>query len=96
MDNSVLQLGAVAILFLIFIKDFFNWLKGRKNGNNHTPYGETHFIKMYEELKLMNENHLHSIENAINDGNREIVKAINDGNLRIIESLGEIKGNLRK
>lgn len=48
-----------------------------------------------QELQKMNSNHLTHIEDAINSGNRDIVKAINDGNLKMVEILGRIEGNIK-
>ena len=93
MNNEYLQLGTVAILFLISIKEFFFYLRSKKNGNGELTTADK---KVFDELKNMNDNHLHSIENAIIGGNREIVKAISDGNIRIVELLGEIRGNLNR
>mgnify|MGYP001614277618 CR=1 FL=1 len=51
---------------------------------------------MLKELRAMNENHLHALKDAINDGNNRIVEAINEGTIKQIELLGEIKGSLSK
>jgi len=87
--GDFLQLGAVAIIFLFAIREFFQWLKSRNNKNGWNR-------KMFEELKLLNQNHLNSIERAIYDGNDKVVEAINQGNQKIIELLGEIKGRISK
>lgn len=91
MTQDLLQLGAVAVIFLFAIKEFFAWLKQRKeNGNKSNAVMEA----MLTELRAMNENHLHSLKDAINTGNDRIVDAINSGNVKQIELLGEIKGKL--
>lgn len=93
------QLGALAIIFLFAIKEFFAWLKIRKNKNGVNK-------QILGALTQMNENHLNSICKAITEGNIELTKAINEGhsNTRkaitdmhkdLIEILGEIKGRLR-
>ena len=89
MPNEILQLGAVAIIFLFAIREFFAWLKSRNNKNGWDK-------KMFAELKLLNENHLNSIEKAIYEGNERMVDAINSGNQKIIETLGRIEGKLSK
>ena len=102
MQNEILQLGAVATIFLFFIREVFIYLKSRKDigsgqkGNDINQAGNDTSVLILEQLQLMNNNHLHSLEKTINDGNKEIVKEISDGNLKIIESLGEIKGKLSK
>ncbi len=90
-EEQILQLGAVAVLFAIAIREFFAYLKAKKNGEADKTNRE-----LLSELKLLNENHLNSIQKAITDGNRDIVEAVNNGNLRIVEKLGEICGRLDK
>lgn len=95
MTNDLLQLGAVAVIFLFSIKEFFAWLKQRKeNGNN----GKNNVVmeSMLKELRTMNENHLHALKDSINTGNDRIVDAINSNSIKQIELLGEIKGKLSK
>ncbi len=89
MPQDLLQLGAVAVIFLFAVKEFFSYLKSRKD-NGSKPVLED----MLKELRVMNENHLHSLKDAINDGNARIVEAINDGTVKQVELLGEIKGKL--
>ena len=105
LNENILQLGALAIIFLFAVKEFFSYLKSRNissatgvdgDGRNEGRKSDNFSHSILQELQLMNSNHLHSIEDAINVGNREIVKAINDGNLRTAELLGEIKGGLRR
>lgn len=93
MTDNLLQLGAVAVIFLFAIKEFFAWLKQRKeNGSKSNVVMEA----MLGELRTMNENHLHALKDAINTGNDRLVDAINNGNMKQIEILGEIKGKLSK
>jgi len=94
MTENLLQLGAVAVIFLFAVKEFFSYLKSRKEGNV-TP-NNVIMEDMLKELRDMNENHLRSLKDVINDGNVRIVKAINDGTIKQIELLGEIKGKLDK
>jgi len=90
MSTEILQLGAVAIIFLFAIKEFFAWLKARKNDNNGWDK------KVFQEIKLLNQNHLHSIEKSMGEDNDRIVNAITSGNQKIVQLLGEIKGKLSK
>ena len=88
MKPEIYQLGALGIIFLFAIKEFFGYLKSRKkNGNGG---------KLLEEVKLLNSNHLNSIEKAINDGNSNIVTAITNMHTEVAGELGEIKGKLDK
>ena len=94
-SESILQLGAVAVIFLFAVREFFGYLKSRKEApaasNGSGGYLNQAILK---ELQTMNTNHLHSLQEAINDGNNRIVDAINNGNIKQIELLGEIKGKL--
>ena len=93
MTDNLLQLGAVAVIFLFAIKEFFAWMKSRKEASSSNG-GNSIMESMLKELRTMNENHLHSLKDAINSGNDRLVDAINNGNLKQIELLGEIKGKL--
>jgi len=91
-EESLLQLGAMGIILLFTIRELFAYLKAKKqgeqNGNNEV------MESMLKELRTMNENHLHSLKDAINTGNDRIVEAINNGNLKQVELLGRIEGKL--
>ena len=89
-DDTLLQLGTVAILFLVSIREFFAYLKSRKNGNGNGS-GD-HGAHIFQELQKMNSNHLSHIQGAIEEGNRNLVKTIHDDNMLIIQLLGEIRG----
>lgn len=90
MEQNLLQLGGIAALFALMIRELFAYLKTKKNG---TGYVDAAILK---ELQTMNGNHLHSLENAINDGNYKVVEAINNGNMKMVELLGRIEGKLDK
>lgn len=68
-DTETLQLGTVAILFLLFIKEFFAYLKSKKSPNGTDK-------ELLKQVTLMNENHLNSICKEIKDGNQNVVNAI--------------------
>ncbi len=91
MNNQYLELGAVAILFIFAIREFFVYLKSRKNGSASVLND-----RLLEELKLTNTNHLLSIEKSLNDGFDRLNDTIRDGNEKQIELLGEIKGILSR
>jgi hypothetical protein len=92
-EETLLQLGAVFILFAIAIREFFGYLKLRKNGGSEKQYGFSEAI--FKELQTMNTNHLHSIEKAVREGNDRLIESMHNDNTRIVEALGEIKGRLK-
>jgi len=89
--NNYVELGTLGIISIFAVKEFFSYLKSRKMTNSINGQKE-----VLEELKLLNSNHLHSIENAINSGNDRIIDAINNGNQKVIELLGRIDGKLSR
>lgn len=94
MPESLIQLGAVAVLFLVAIREFFSYLKTRKNGNGETGGHLSQAI--LNELRAMNSNHLHSLQETLEEGNRNLISTIHSDNTKMIEILGEIKGNLNQ
>ena len=88
-EQNVLELGAIAILFLVGIREFFSYLKSRKESGGNDLNN-----KILEELQLMNNNHLHTIQEVLEQGNARLIDAIHNDNTKMIELLGEIKGNL--
>ncbi len=90
-EESFLQIGAVAIIFIFAVKEFFAYLKVKKqNGNGGLN------AAILKELQTMNSNHLTTLTKAINDGNEKIVSAIHSKDGQMLEILGEIKGNLNQ
>jgi len=85
--NDYIELGAIGILFLAAIREFFSYLKS-KNSNGLSD-------QILEELKSMNTNHLQCLKEAIESGNRRLIDSQHQDNIRIIELLGEIKGQLK-
>ena len=70
-EETLYILGPIGIIFIFAIKEFFSWLKSRKNGTSKTSED------ILKELQLMNTNHLNSICKTIDDGNDRIVEAVN-------------------
>ena len=81
------------MIFLFAVKEFFGYLKSRKegNGNGTSPFTEA----IFKELQTMNNNHLHTLQETMEQGNARLVDAIHNDNTKIIELLGEIKGHLQ-
>jgi len=90
--NEILQIGAIGAVFYCAIREFFSYLKSRKQSNGL----DNALSSVLGEFQKLNGNHLHSIEAAINEGNERLVDAIHCDNIKIIELLGEIKGHLTK
>ena len=93
MENEIIQYGSViagllAIITLI-IRELFAFLKTKNNGSGLNS-------QILRELQVMNQNHLHSLQEAINSGNDRLIDTIHKDNTKIIEALGEIKGALRR
>ena len=98
-SNNILQLGAVAIIFLFAIREFFAWLKIRNGSNTADKLsgeGNDTSVLILQELQKMNSNHLHSLEEAIKNGNDRIVDAINAGNIKSLEILYRLEGMMDK
>ena len=89
--QEILQLGTLGAIFAMFIVQFFSYLKS-KNGNGKSGMNEA----IFQELQKMNTNHLHSIETAINQGNKDLIESIHNDNKQMIALLGEIKGLLSR
>jgi hypothetical protein len=87
--TEITQLGAVAIIFLFCIREFFIYIKQRKisplNGSGKD---------ILKELQLMNNNHLNEICEKMEEGNIRLINTIHTDNIKIVELLGEIKGKL--
>lgn len=100
MEDRILELGTVAILFLLFIREFFAYLKVKKqesnnsNGDGNGIANTTLSKAILGELQTMNSNHLHTIQQCVEDGNSRLVETIHNDNTKMIELLGEIKGVL--
>lgn len=92
-NTELLEKSALAIVFLVFINGLFSllrlYLEKKKAGS------KSHEEELLTELKLINSNHLNSIEKAINCGNDKLTNAVNDGNQKIIEILSRIDGRLK-
>lgn len=92
-SETLLILGPVGILFFFAIKEFFTYLKQKKSTEaNPSIMSE----QIFQELQTMNNNHLHSIQDAIQDGNNRLIDTINHGNNKMIEVLGRIEGRIQR
>jgi peroxiredoxin family protein len=88
--SELTNIGALALVVMFTIKEGFEYLKKKKNPNEPMMAG------IFQELQLMNNNHLDTLQHTIEDNNRELVKAVNDGNVEIIKVLCKIDGRLSK
>lgn len=90
--NNYVEIGAIGILFLAAIREFFSYLKSRKsNGNSGTGLSN----QILKEIQTINQNHLNSLQEIIQEGNTRLIDVIHQDNTKIIELLGEIKGSLK-
>lgn len=92
--QKLLELGGLAAMFAFAIREYFAYQKNKDNKKNGG--GDVFGGAIFKELQIMNSNHLHSIEEAINKGNCRLVDIIHQDNIKIIEVLSEIKGHLQK
>jgi len=97
MSTELIQIGAVGVIFVFAIREFFLFMRTKKNGNGNVNK------QLLEAITKQNENHLHTIQETmeaivrdINAGNNRVVDSITNGNMKIIELLGAIKGKLSK
>ncbi len=95
--NEYLELGAIAVVFLFSVKEFFTWLKSKKNGGN--PFNQM----LLDSVNKINENHLNTIQKTvgkicedINTGNDRVVDAIHCMHTDVATRLGKIEGKLEK
>ena len=82
MPNEIYQLGAVAVIFLFAIKEFFSWLKTKNNKKNGKDING-----QLEMLNLKMDNHLSALEARIRTIEKEIAE--------IKEDIREIKGKFK-
>ena len=83
MTPETLNLGAVAIIFLFFLKEFFSYLKTKKNGNGN-------YKLELEQINHKLDNHLTEVNGKIADIEREMTGQSID--IKIIKNcLNDIK-----
>ena len=87
METEIYQIGAVGTIFVFAIREFFLFLRTKKNSNGQN--------KLLDEVRYLNDNHLNSIKQTIKDGDAKIVETINNIGQKQIEILGRIEGKLR-
>lgn len=73
MTDEYLQFGAVAVIFIFAIKEFFGWMRARKE-NEKSPLSPTdreidrRFREVHEqigELVRQTQNHIHTIDTKV-------------------------------
>jgi len=82
---QISQFSPIVAVVAIFVWFLWQELKRKKNDNGDMAE------KIITELKLTNENHLHTINESINNGTKEITKAIYELNSKISELCGLLK-----
>lgn len=86
MSDNYLQIGAVAIIFLFAIKEFFAWLKVRRNGNGNDALEALNLMNV--RLKEMGNDNHHEVIGKLD----ELVK-VNNEQLYILK---DVKGSIEK
>ena len=85
--TEILNLGAVSILFFLFLREFFAYLKTRRNGNGT-------YRKDITSVNAKLDNHLTEVNGKISDIETDIVEMKMD--MKIIKNtLGDIKIKLQ-
>jgi len=77
MDPELLQLGAIAIIFIFTIKEYFAYQKSKSNGVNGKNYDSEQnerLARVEARLHAIETNHLVHIEKDINLIRKEIDK----------------------
>lgn len=92
MTPELLQLGALAAIFAIAVKEFFSWLKTRNAGTDDTFNTRDYTLQILGQMEKIANNDLVHILAAIETGTKRLVDIIHEDNIKIIEVLGEIKG----
>jgi len=88
MEPEILNLGAVAIIFIFFLKEFFAYLKTKKNGNGN-------YKLELEQINNKLGNHLTEVNGKIADIERTMTDQSTD--IKIIKnSLEDIKITISK
>lgn len=87
--NSSVILGLLAIITLV-VRELFAYLKIKGQAGEDNDQ----LKNIFQELHLMNTNHLHSVEEAIRCGSAETIKTLNDNSRQSIELLARIEGKL--
>lgn len=88
MEAEIYQIGAVGVIFVFAIREFFLFLRAKRNSNGQN--------KLLDEVRLLNVNHLSSMKQTIKDGDTKIVETINTIGQKQIEILSRIEGKISK
>jgi hypothetical protein len=82
MTDEYLQFGAVAVIFLFAIKEFFAWMRARKeNGTSGITPAEREINRRFDEvhgqisgLVKQTDNHIHTIESKVETLSNNIIE----------------------
>lgn len=95
MTPEYIQLGALAAIFALCIREFFSWLKSRNAGSDDAFNKQDYTLQILGQMEKIANNDLVHILKALEDGNKRLVDIIHEDNMKIIEVLGEIKGKIK-
>jgi len=89
--SDYLQLGGAVVISLAALWAIIQIIKilRKKEDNNYNK-------QIFNELKLMNENHLNDLRKCIENSNKQLIDTIHNDNIKIIELLGRIDGKISK
>jgi len=90
MDTEILNLGAIGIIFIFFLKEFFAYLKAKKNCKNGNGDYKIELAGINNKLS----NHLTEVNGRISDIERDVTVMRTD--IAIIKnSLNDIKVSIK-
>ena len=90
-EETLIQIGATALLFAVAIREFFAYLINREKAKAGGAVSVSDSgPAILAELQRMNDNHLHTIQ----DSNQKLVETVHNGQTKMIEILGRIEGGI--
>jgi RecA/RadA recombinase len=86
--SKVAEFGVLGIVILFSIREFFSYLKAKKEGNGSAGK------EIVTALQKMGSNDLEHIKECISNSNTSVKDCLHSDMLKMIEILGRIEGRL--
>lgn len=68
--TTIAQMGAIGVIFLFAIKEFFSWLKSSKKGGQKTQ-NDIDIALLQQDVREIKTNHLSHIEKSLEENKQE-------------------------